>query len=56
MFSALHMDPIEGFQLLDATDLRLEESAASPAYDYWTGVRFFCSIKCQTNLYGEIAI
>ena len=25
MFSALHMDPIEGFQLLDATDLRLEE-------------------------------
>ena len=25
VFSALHMDPIEGFQLLDATDLRIEE-------------------------------
>jgi len=25
IFTALHIDPIEGFQLLDATDLRLEE-------------------------------
>ena len=38
MFSALHIDPIEGFQLLDATDLRSEEIQLTPAYDYWSGV------------------
>ena len=56
MFSALHMDPIEGFQLLDATDLRLEEIGLRQHMIIGQVYDSFVASNVKANLYGEIAI
>ena len=56
IFRVLRIDPIEGFQLLDGTDLKQEEIQLRQHILVGQVYDSICRFECKTNIYGKTTI
>ena len=56
IFAALRIDPIEGFQLLDGTDMKRDDVTNDTTCSDWTSVRCIRGIRSEIVADGEICL